>query len=65
MLCNGTEESWREVEENTKLFAKQGVTILYGLWVLWHLEGCTNFIEHEAIQRGYNYTSRVPCTHLW
>ena len=62
-VVNGTEESWREVEENTKLFREAGCD--YPVWIMGvggTFEGLVQTeasIADEAIQRGYNYTSRV------
>ena len=62
-VVNGTEESWREVEENTKLFREAGCN--YPVWIMGvggTFEGLVQTeasIADEAIQRGYNYTSRV------
>lgn len=64
-VVNGTEESWREVEENTRLFREAGCN-----WPVW-IMGVGGTVEglklteadiaDQAIQRGYNYTSRVHC----
>ena len=62
-VVNGTDESWREVEENTKLFREAGCN--YPVWIMGvggTFEGLVQTeasIADEAIQRGYNYTSRV------
>ena len=62
-VVNGTDESWREVEENTKLFREAGCN--YPVWIMGvggTYEGLVQTeatIADEAIQRGYNYTSRV------
>jgi organic radical activating enzyme len=62
-VVNGTEESWREVEENTKLFRDAGCN--FPVWIMGvggTFEGLVQTeasIADEAIQRGYNYTSRV------
>ena len=62
-VVNGTDESWREVEENTKLFRDAGCN--YPVWIMGvggTFEGLVQTeatIADEAIQRGYNYTSRV------
>lgn len=62
-VVNGSQESWQEVEENTKLFREAGVD-----WPVW-IMGVGGTIEglklteadiaDEAIQRGYFYTSRL------
>jgi 6-pyruvoyltetrahydropterin 2'-reductase len=62
-VVNGSEESWREVEEYTQRFRDEGVS-----WPIW-IMGVGGTVEglklteadicDEAIQRGYNYTSRV------
>ena len=62
-VVNGTDESWQEVEENTKLFREAGCN--YPVWIMGvggTFEGLVQTeasIADEAIQRGYNYTSRV------
>ena len=62
-VVNGSEESWREVEENTKLFRDAGCD--FPVWIMGvggTLEGLKVTeadIADEAIARGYNYTSRV------
>tara|TARA_R110002153_G_scaffold150737_1_gene302173 strand:- start:855 stop:1775 length:921 start_codon:yes stop_codon:yes gene_type:complete len=62
-VVNGSEESWREVEENTKLFREAGCN--FPVWIMGvggTFEGLVQTeatIADEAIQRGYNYTSRV------
>ena len=62
-VVNGSEASWREVEENTKLFREAGCN--YPVWIMGvggTFEGLVQTeasIADEAIQRGYNYTSRV------
>jgi len=62
-VVNGTDESWREVEENTKLFRDAGCD--FPVWIMGvggTFEGLVQTeatIADEAIQRGYNYTSRV------
>ena len=62
-VVNGTEESWREVEEHTKAFRDAGCN--FPVWVMGvggTFEGLVQTeatIADEAIQRGYNYTSRV------
>jgi organic radical activating enzyme len=62
-VVNGSKESWREVEENTKLFRDSGCN--FPVWIMGvggTLEGLKiteAMIADEAIQRGYNYTSRV------
>ena len=62
-VVNGTEESWKEVEENTKLFREAGCN--FPVWIMGvggTFEGLVQTeatIADEAIQRGYNYTSRV------
>jgi organic radical activating enzyme len=62
-VVNGTEESWREVEEITKLFREAGCN--FPVWIMGvggTFEGLVQTeasIADEAIQRGYNYTSRV------
>ena len=62
-VVNGSKESWQEVEENTKLFREAGCN--FPVWIMGvggTLEGLKiteAMIADEAIQRGYNYTSRV------
>jgi len=62
-VVNGTDESWREVEENTKLFREAGCN--YPVWIMGvggTFEGLVQTeasIADEAIRRGYYYTSRV------
>ena len=62
-VVNGTDESWREVEENTKLFRDAGCN--YPVWIMGvggTFEGLIQTeasIADEAIRRGYYYTSRV------
>lgn len=64
-VVNGSEESWREVEENTKLF--RGAGCEFPVWIMGvggtveGLKVTEAMIADEAIQRGYNYTSRVHC----
>jgi organic radical activating enzyme len=62
-VVNGTEASWKEVEENTKMFRDAGCD--FPVWIMGvggTFEGLVQTeasIADEAIQRGYNYTSRV------
>ena len=62
-VVNGSSESWREVEENTKLFREAGCD--FPVWIMGiggTLEGLKLTeadIADEAIQRGYNYTTRA------
>ena len=62
-VVNGTEESWREVEEHTKAFRDAGCD--FPVWIMGvggTFEGLVQTeatIADEAIQRGYRYTSRV------
>ena len=62
-VVNGSKESWEEVEENTQLFQEAGCN--FPVWIMGvggTLEGLKiteAMIADEAIQRGYNYTSRV------
>lgn len=62
-VVNGTDESWKEVEENTKMFRDAGCN--FPVWIMGvggTFEGLVQTeasIADEAIQRGYNYTSRV------
>jgi len=62
-VVNGSEASWREVEENTKLFREAGCN--FPVWIMGvggTFEGLVQTeatIADEAIQRGYNYTSRM------
>jgi len=62
-VVNGTDESWKEVEENTKLFRDAGCN--FPVWIMGvggTFEGLVQTeatIADEAIQRGYRYTSRV------
>lgn len=62
-VVNGSSDSWQEVEENTQLFRDAGCD--FPVWIMGvggTLEGLKITeadIADEAIQRGYNYTSRV------
>ncbi len=62
-VVNGSEESWREVEENTRLFREAGCD--FPVWIMGiggTYEGLTETeasIADEAILRGYNYTTRA------
>ena len=62
-VVNGTEESWKEVEEHTKAFRDAGCN--FPVWIMGvggTFEGLVQTeasIADEAIQRGYRYTSRV------
>lgn len=62
-VVNGSKESWKEVEENTKLFREAGVD--WPVWIMGvggTIEGLKRTeadIADEAIQRGYFYTSRL------
>lgn len=62
-VVNGSDESWQEVEENTQLFREAGCD--FSVWIMGvggTLEGLKiteAMIADEAIDRGYNYTSRV------
>ena len=62
-VVNGTDESWKEVEEHTKAFREAGCN--FPVWIMGvggTFEGLVQTeatIADEAIQRGYNYTSRV------
>ena len=62
-VVNGSDESWREVEENTRLFREAGCN--FPVWIMGiggTYEGLTETeasIADEAIQRGYNYTTRA------
>ena len=62
-VVNGTEASWQEVEDNVKLFREAGCD--FPVWIMGvggTFEGLVQTeasIADEAIQRGYNYTSRV------
>ena len=62
-VVNGSAESWAEVEENTKLFREAGCN--FPVWIMGiggTYEGLTETeasIADEAIQRGYNYTTRA------
>ena len=62
-VVNGTDESWLEVEENTKLFREAGCN--FPVWIMGvggTYEGLVQTeatIADEAIRRGYYYTSRV------
>jgi len=62
-VVNGTEASWAEVEENTRLFREAGCN--FPVWIMGiggTYEGLTETeasIADEAIQRGYNYTTRA------
>ena len=62
-VVNGTDESWREVEENTRMFRDAGCD--FPVWIMGvggTFEGLVPTeasIADEAIRRGYYYTSRV------
>ncbi len=62
-VVNGSAESWREVERNTQLFREAGCD--FPVWIMGiggTYEGLTETeasIADEAIQRGYNYTTRA------
>lgn len=62
-VVNGTDASWREVEQNTRRFREAGCN--FPVWIMGvggTFEGLSVTeaqIADEAIQRGYNYTSRV------
>ena len=62
-VVNGTDESWREVEENTRMFRDAGCD--FPVWIMGvggTFEGLIQTeatIADEAIKRGYYYTSRV------
>mgnify|MGYP001236816842 CR=1 FL=1 len=62
-VVNGTEESWAEVETNTKMFREAGCD--FPVWIMGvggTFEGLIQTeasIADEAIKRGYYYTSRV------
>ena len=64
-VVNNSEAAWNEVSTNTKLYRNMGVD--WDVWVMGvggTLEGLKVTeadIADEAIQRGYNYTSRVHC----
>ena len=61
-VVNGTDESWREVEENTRMFRDAGCD--FPVWIMGvggTFEGLVQTeasIADEAIRRGYYYTSR-------
>jgi 7-carboxy-7-deazaguanine synthase len=64
-VVNGSDESWREVEEYTRWFRDAGVS-----WPIW-IMGVGGTVEglriteadiaDQTIQRGYNYTTRMHC----
>ena len=62
-VVNGSEESWREVEDNTKAFRDAGCN--FPVWIMGiggTLEGLKMTeaeIADQAIQLGYNYTTRA------
>ena len=62
-VVNGSDASWKEVEENVDSFRQAGCD--FPVWIMGvggTLEGLKiteAMIADEAIQRGYNYTSRV------
>lgn len=62
-VVNGSDASWKEVEDNVQRFRDVGCD--YPVWIMGvggTLEGLKiteAMIADEAIQRGYNYTSRV------
>jgi len=62
-VVNGSDASWREVEENTRKFREAGVDWpVYIMGVGGTIEGLKRTeaqIADEAIQRGYFYTSRL------
>lgn len=67
-VVNGSEASWQEVEENTAQFRDAGCG--FPVWIMGvggTFEGLVLTeadIADEAIQRGYNYTTRVH-VHIW
>lgn len=67
-VVNGSEASWREVEENTRRFREAGCDFpVFIMGVGGTFEGLKMTeaqIADEAIQRGYNYTSRMH-VHIW
>lgn len=62
-VVNGSDDSWQEVEQHTQAFREAGCD--FPVWIMGvggTLEGLKiteAMIADEAIQRGYNYTSRV------
>lgn len=62
-VVNGSDESWKEVEDNIKLFRDAGCNFpVYIMGVGGTLEGLKVSeadIAMQAITRGYNYSSRV------
>ena len=62
-VVNGSDASWQEVEDNVERFREVGCN--FPVWIMGvggTLEGLKiteAMIADEAIQRGYNYTSRV------
>ena len=62
-VVNGTDASWKEVEDNTKMFREAGCD--FPVWIMGvggTFEGLIQTeatIADEAIKRGYYYTSRV------
>lgn len=73
-VCNGTKESWDEIEEVTALFRDAGVT--YPVWIMplggtvegqkGEIEGHipAHVIADEALARGYRVAARVHA-YLW
>lgn len=73
-VCNGTKESWDEIEEVTQLFRNEGVT--YPVWIMplggtvegqkGEIEGHipAHVIADEALARGYRVSARVHA-YLW
>lgn len=64
-VVNGSNASWEEVEENTVRFRRAGVD--FPVWIMGvggtveGLKMTEAVIADDAIQRGYNYTSRMQC----
>jgi len=67
-VVNGTPESWKEVEDNTKLFRAEGVhwpVFIMGVGATKESQedgGIVADIAVEAIKRGYNFSGRLHCS---
>ncbi len=68
-VVNGTSESWKEVEEHTKLFRAEGVNwpvFIMGVGATKESQeeggGIVAEIAMEAIKRGYNFSGRLHCS---
>ena len=68
-VCNGTDQSWNEIEEAIALFRHSGIT--YPIWIM--PVGATEEsqnkkhvarIAEQTMDRGYNVSARVHC-YIW